>query len=121
MGQSAGDPFRDEDDIPIVLRSWHAQRFLVTALHVKGHASSINVLGIMEVQVCSCFLDLLNFLKYIHKILVKKELHFILFLIIFWWPSLVQELLSGGSYNEPKTVHDIIALLATRLSRWDDR
>lgn len=52
LGQSAGDPFHDEDDIPIVLRSWHAQRFLITALHIKGTASSINVLGITEVQVC---------------------------------------------------------------------
>lgn len=81
LGQSAGDPFHDEDDIPIVLRSWHAQRFLITALHIKGTASSINVLGITEVQ----------------------------------------EALSAGGYNQPKTVHDIIALLMTRLSRWDDR
>ncbi|XP_052181371.1 uncharacterized protein LOC127794383 [Diospyros lotus] len=50
LGQSAGDPFVDEDDIPIVLRSWQAQNFLITALHVKGSASSINVLGITEVQ-----------------------------------------------------------------------
>lgn len=56
LGQSAGDPFKEEDDIPIVLRSWHAQRFLVTALHVKGSASNINVLGIAEVQVCSCLI-----------------------------------------------------------------
>ena len=51
LGQSVGDPFRDEDDIPIVLRSWHSQHFLVTGLHVKGHAETINVLGITEVQV----------------------------------------------------------------------
>jgi len=51
LGQSVGDPFCDEDDIPIVLRSWQAQNFLVTALHIKGSASNINVLGIMEVQV----------------------------------------------------------------------
>ncbi|XVE86242.1 hypothetical protein DITRI_Ditri18aG0019900 [Diplodiscus trichospermus] len=50
LGQSAGDPLADEDDIPIVLRSWHAQNFLITALHVKGSASIINVLGIAEVQ-----------------------------------------------------------------------
>lgn len=56
LGQSAGDPFKEEDDIPIVLRSWHAQRFLVTSLHVKGSASNINVLGIAEVQVCSCLI-----------------------------------------------------------------
>lgn len=53
LGQSAGDPYVDEDDIPVVLRSWQAQNFLITALHVKGSASSINVLGITEVQVCS--------------------------------------------------------------------
>lgn len=53
LGQSAGDPFADEDDIPIVLRSWQAQNFLVTALHVKGSAQNINVLGITEVRVCS--------------------------------------------------------------------
>lgn len=51
LGQSVGNPFVDEDDIPIVLRSWQAQNFLVTALHVKGHVSNINVLGITEVQV----------------------------------------------------------------------
>ncbi|MED6214429.1 hypothetical protein PIB30_103033, partial [Stylosanthes scabra] len=33
-----------------VLRSWQAQNFLVTAMHVKGSASNINVLGILEVQ-----------------------------------------------------------------------
>ena len=52
LGQSAGDPNVDEDDIPIVLRSWQAQKFLITALHIKGSASRINVLGITEVQVC---------------------------------------------------------------------
>lgn len=52
LGQSAGDPFVDEDDIPVVLRSWQAQYYLVTVLHVKGSASRINVLGITEVQVC---------------------------------------------------------------------
>lgn len=51
LGQSAGNPFVDEDDIPIVLRSWQAQNFLVTVLHVKGPVSSVNVLGITEVQV----------------------------------------------------------------------
>lgn len=53
LGQSAGDPYVDEDDVPIVLRSWQAQNFLITALHMKGSALSINVLGITEVQVCS--------------------------------------------------------------------
>ncbi|XP_050234280.1 uncharacterized protein LOC126682598 [Mercurialis annua] len=81
LGQSAGDPFVDEDDIPIVLRSWQAQNFLITFLHVKGHVARVNVLGITEVQ----------------------------------------ELLSAGGYNTPRTVHEIIALLACRLTRWDDR
>lgn len=57
LGQSAGDPFVEEDDIPIVLRSWQAQNFIVTALHVKGFASNISVLGITEVQVCSSHLN----------------------------------------------------------------
>ncbi|XP_028751906.1 uncharacterized protein LOC114711654 [Neltuma alba] len=50
LGQSAGDPFVEEDDIPIVLRAWQAQNFLVTALHVKGVTSNVNVLGIIEVE-----------------------------------------------------------------------
>ncbi|KAF9587866.1 hypothetical protein IFM89_006120 [Coptis chinensis] len=81
LGQSAGDPFVNEDDIPVVLRSWQAQNFLVTALHIKGSASKINILGITEVQ----------------------------------------ELLSAGGANAPRTVHEVIAHLASRLSRWDDR
>lgn len=81
LGQSAGNPFVDEDDIPIVLRSWQAQNFLVTVLHIKGPVSSVNVLGITEVQ----------------------------------------ELLSTGGYNIPRTVHEVIAHLTCRLSRWDDR
>lgn len=52
LGQSVGDPHVDEDDIPVVLRSWQAQNFLITVLHVKGSSSSINVLGITEVEVC---------------------------------------------------------------------
>ncbi|BBH01061.1 Magnesium transporter CorA-like family protein [Prunus dulcis] len=78
LGQSAGNPFVDEDDIPIVLRSWQAQNFLVTVLHIKGHVSSVNVLGITEVQ----------------------------------------ELLSTGGYNVPRTAHEVIAHLTCRLSRW---
>ncbi|XP_024024340.1 uncharacterized protein LOC21393929 isoform X1 [Morus notabilis] len=81
LGQSAGDPYVDEDDIPIVLRSWQAQNFLITVLHLKAHVSSVNVLGITEVQ----------------------------------------ELLSAGGYNAPRTVHEVIAHLACRLTRWDDR
>lgn len=53
LGQSVGDSSMDEDDIPIVLRSWQGQNFLLTALRVKGSASNLNVLGIAEVQVCS--------------------------------------------------------------------
>ncbi|KAI3933559.1 hypothetical protein MKX01_032664 [Papaver californicum] len=50
LGQSAGDPFVDEDDIPIVLRSFKAKNFLISVLHVKETASHINVLGLTEVQ-----------------------------------------------------------------------
>lgn len=81
LGQSAGDPFDDEDDIPIVLRSWQAQNFLVTSLHIKGSAPNVNVLGLAEVE----------------------------------------ELLAAGSSNVPRTIHEVIALLACRLARWDDR
>ncbi|XP_031130676.1 uncharacterized protein LOC116032316 [Ipomoea triloba] len=81
LGQSAGDPYHDEDDIPIVLRSFQVQNFLITALHIKGSAKGVNVLGITEVQ----------------------------------------ELLFAGCYNTPRTVHEIIAHLASRLARWDDR
>ncbi|TKY57219.1 metal ion transmembrane transporter [Spatholobus suberectus] len=79
--ESAGDPFAEEDDIPIVLRAWQAQNFLVTALHVKGSASNINVLGILEVQ----------------------------------------ELLAAGGANIPCSIHEVVAHLACRLARWDDR
>lgn len=81
LGQSAGDPLAEEDDISVVLRSWHAQNFLVTAMHVKGSTSNVTVLGIMEVQ----------------------------------------ELLIAGCYNTPRTIHEVIAHLACRLARWDDR
>ncbi|GKV52315.1 hypothetical protein SLEP1_g58904 [Rubroshorea leprosula] len=81
LGQSVGDPFVDEDDVPVVIRSWQAQNFLITAMHIKGHVSSINVLGITEVQ----------------------------------------ELLAAGGYNTPRTMHEVIAHLACRLTRWDDR
>ncbi|XP_061354226.1 uncharacterized protein LOC133298865 [Gastrolobium bilobum] len=81
LGQSAGDPLVEEDDIPIVVRSWQAQNFLVTVMHIKGSVSRVNVLGITEVQ----------------------------------------ELLSAGGYNVPRTVHEVIAQLTCRLSRWDDR
>lgn len=81
LGQSVGDPFCDEDDIPVVIRSWQAQNFLITALHMKGSASCINVIGIQEVQ----------------------------------------ELLLAGGHAAARTVHEVIAHLARRLSRWDDR
>ncbi|WOL14604.1 hypothetical protein Cni_G23384 [Canna indica] len=81
LGQSVGDPYHEEDDIPIVVRSWQAQNFLVTVLHVKGTAPNINILGITEVQ----------------------------------------ELLLAGGSASPKSVHEVIAQLASRLSRWDDR
>jgi hypothetical protein len=55
LGQSVGDPDNEEEDIPIVLRSWQAQNFLVTAMHIKGLSSNINVLGVTEVQVLNCF------------------------------------------------------------------
>ncbi|KAG9153950.1 hypothetical protein Leryth_000469 [Lithospermum erythrorhizon] len=50
LGQSVGDPYINEDDVPVVLRSWQSQNFLITALHLKGSAEKINVLGITEVQ-----------------------------------------------------------------------
>jgi hypothetical protein len=81
LGQSVGDPNREEEDIPIVLRSWQAQNFLVTAMHVKGPSSNINVLGVTEVQ----------------------------------------ELLSAGGSQTPRSAHEVIAHLIGRLSRWDDR
>nr|XP_043624358.1 zinc transport protein ZntB-like [Erigeron canadensis]XP_043624359.1 zinc transport protein ZntB-like [Erigeron canadensis] len=81
LGQSVGDPYTKEDDIPVVLRSWQAQNFLITALHLKGVTSCLNVLGVIEVQ----------------------------------------ELLFAGGNNIPRTIHEVIALLASRLARWDDR
>lgn len=81
LGQSVGDPNHEEEDIPIVLRSWQAQNFLVTAMHVKGPSSNINVLGVTEVQ----------------------------------------ELLLAGGSQTPRSVHEVIAHLVSRLSRWDDR
>lgn len=50
-----GDPLVEEDDVPVVLRSWQVQNFLVMALHVKGSASNLNVIGITEVQVFAWF------------------------------------------------------------------
>lgn len=81
LGQSVGDPNHEEEDIPIVLRSWQAQNFLLTAMHVKGHSPNINVLGVTEVQ----------------------------------------ELLISDGSQTPRSVHEVIAHLVSRLSRWDDR
>jgi len=50
-------------------------------MHVKGHSSNINVLGVTEVQ----------------------------------------ELLLAGGGQTPRSVHEVIAHLVNRLSRWDDR
>lgn len=51
LGQSVGDTLASEDDVPVVLRSWQAQNFLITVMHIKGNLSRLNVLGITEVQV----------------------------------------------------------------------
>lgn len=136
LGQSAGDPFVEEDDIPIVLRSWLAQNFLVTALHVKGSASNINVLGIAEVQVRSCpnksllmviFVRAVgyNSVSILYKTIIEFCLMFPCFVIefclmILMW-CLAQELLAAGRTNIPRTAHEIIAHLACCLARWDDR
>ncbi|MCL7051422.1 hypothetical protein MKW94_003239 [Papaver nudicaule] len=63
LGISAGNPFVDEDDTPILLRSFTAQNFLVS----------------------------------------------------------FQELLATGGTNAPRTIHEVIAQLASCLSCWDDR
>lgn len=50
LGQSVGE--EAGEDVPVVLRSWQAQRYLITAAHVKGDVdSNLNVLGVVEVQV----------------------------------------------------------------------
>ena len=62
FGQSVGDPYEgDIHDIPIVLRSWQAQNFLITAMHIKGNVSRINVLGITEVQVVHTWKKMFKF------------------------------------------------------------
>jgi hypothetical protein len=50
-GQSVGDPLGEEEDVPVVFRSWQSQNFLITSMHVKGMVSTLNVLGVLEVQV----------------------------------------------------------------------
>lgn len=42
LGQSVRDPVLEQEGVPVVLRSWQAQNFLVTALHVKSSASNLN-------------------------------------------------------------------------------
>ncbi|XP_031393563.1 uncharacterized protein LOC116205192 isoform X2 [Punica granatum] len=74
LGQSAGDPYADEDDIPIVLRSWHAQNFLITSLHVKGSATNINVLGIAEVQEMLAAGGF-NIPRSIHEVIARLACH----------------------------------------------
>lgn len=39
--------------------------------------------------------------------------------ILFVCPD--QELLAAGGYNVPRTIHEVIAIIACRLARWDDR
>ncbi|KAJ0053031.1 hypothetical protein Pint_01419 [Pistacia integerrima] len=70
LGQSVGYSSMDKDDIPIVLRSWQAQKFLLTALHIKGHASNLNVLGIAGVQellAAGC----INILRTIYEVIAQ--------------------------------------------------
>lgn len=50
-GHSIGDSNRNEEDVPVILRSWQAQNFLITSMHVKGVINHLNVLGVVEVQV----------------------------------------------------------------------
>jgi hypothetical protein len=60
-GHSIGDPTRDEDDVPVVFRSWQSQNFLITSMHVKGIVPNLNVLGVLEVQVQPLYLFILCF------------------------------------------------------------
>lgn len=80
-GHSIGNPYRDEEDVPVVLRSWSSQNFLITSMHVKGVVNHLNVLGVMEVQ----------------------------------------DLVGAGGPEAPKCSQEVIAQLASRLARWDDR
>jgi hypothetical protein len=47
--------------------------------------------------------------------------------VILFYLSLVtfncvlQELLAGGGANIPRSIHEVVAHLACRLARWDDR
>lgn len=43
------------------------------------------------------------------------------YVIVKHLSNLMQELLLAGGSAAPKSVHEVIAHLATRLSRWDDR
>ncbi|KAL0406540.1 UNVERIFIED_CONTAM: hypothetical protein Slati_3967900 [Sesamum latifolium] len=110
LGQSVGDPVAEEDDIPVVIRSWQAQNFLLTALHVKGSSSHTNILGVSEVQNVGTRPP--QFLS--QNIQAKYSLHQYWDLMI----KLDQELLAAGGSNIPRTSHEVIALLACRLARW---
>ncbi|CAK9861423.1 unnamed protein product, partial [Sphagnum jensenii] len=81
LGHSVGDPHYEEEDVPVVLRAWQANNFLITSMHVKGFVSRLNVLGVMEVQ----------------------------------------DLVGAGASEAPESAHAVIAQLANRLARWDDR
>lgn len=76
LGQSVGDPHHNEDDVPIVLRSWTSLNFLITAMHVKGEIpNGLNVIGISEVQV-------------------MKPLGSVIFFILHYMTSVLQKLIS---------------------------
>jgi len=74
-GHSIGDPTRDEEDVPVVFRSWQSQNFLITSMHVKGFVQNLNVLGILEVQVQPLYLLISCFtgpvLSYLGHVLVE--------------------------------------------------
>ena len=84
LGQSVGDPNREEEDIPIVLRSWQTQNFLLTAMHVKGLSSNINVLGVTEVQVSIESLFFLNFFNFKMLMVICAGVAYC------WWKSNTQ-------------------------------
>lgn len=86
----------------------------MTVLHVKGSASNINVLGILEVQVSKSFSPSL-----IRQFFCLKHDSFFKSLVAF--NCVLQELLAGGGANIPCSIHEVVAHLACRLARWDDR
>lgn len=119
LGQSVRDPVLEQEGVPVVLRSWQAQNFLVTALHVKSSASNLNANrnyrspGFGLVQLDSIYHHIIFFIEII-LFAVKNEtqecnLHSL------------QELLPAEGTNMPHNVHEVIAHLTTRLARCDDR